>query len=53
MDELGRLVFQDEQFYTSGDHSIQFGDKDISTGVYYYGIMVDGERLMRKMVLKR
>ncbi len=53
MDELGRLVYQSEEFYSSGDHSINFGDTHLSSGVYYYGIEKDGDRLMRKMVMKR
>ena len=53
MDGLGRLVYQSEDFYNGGEHSINFSDTDLSTGVYYYGIEVDGTRLMRRMVLKR
>ena len=53
MDELGRLVYQNEQYYSSGNQSINFGDGSLSTGAYYYGIEKDGERLMRKMVMKR
>ena len=53
MDELGRLVYQDEKFYSSGNQSISFGGSEFATGVYYYGIEKDGLRLMRKMVLKR
>lgn len=53
MDELGRLVYQNEQFYSSGNQSVNFGNTDLSTGVYYYGIEKDGQRLMRKMVFKR
>ncbi len=53
MDELGRLIHQSEKFYSSGSQTITFGNGEISTGVYYYGIEKDGQRLMRKMVLKR
>lgn len=53
MDELGRLVYQNEKYYSSGNQTVSFGNPEISTGVYYYGIEKDGQRLMRKMVLKR
>lgn len=53
MDELGRLVHQRVESFGSGDHSINFNSGDLSTGVYYYGIEKDGERLMRRMVIKR
>ncbi len=53
MDELGRLVYQKQDVYSGGDHSINFSESSLSTGVYYYGIEMNGERLMRKMVLKR
>lgn len=53
MDELGRLVYQKEQDFSNGEQSINFRQNNLSTGVYYYGIEMDGERMMRKMVLKR
>ena len=53
MDDLGRLVHQSEQMYESGSHSVNFSDSKLTSGTYYYGIEKDGERLMRKMILKR
>ena len=53
MDQLGRLAYQRNDQYDAGDHSIDFKNILESTGVYYYGIEVNGERLMRKMVFKK
>lgn len=53
MDELGRLVYQEQRTFAAGDQSITFGQEKLASGVYYYGIEMDGRRLMRKMVLKR
>ncbi|MBQ7062368.1 MAG: hypothetical protein IJM88_03650 [Bacteroidales bacterium] len=53
MDELGRLVYQDERHYGSGQQSVHFGDGKLAAGVYYYGIEKDGQRLMRRMVMQR
>lgn len=53
MDELGRLVHQSVKSYGSGNQSIDFSQKNLTSGVYYYGIEVNGERLMRKMVFKK
>ncbi len=53
MDEMGRLVYQTQRTFMAGDQSVTFGDDNLSTGVYYYGIEKDGQRLMRRMVLKR
>lgn len=52
MDLMGRLVYQSEGDYTSGNNSIVFSSKSLSTGVYHYGIEVDGHRLIRKMIIK-
>ena len=53
MDELGRLVYQKVQDYSAGEQSVNFGEQGLTTGVYYYGIEMNGERLMRKMVMKK
>mgnify|MGYP002852588203 CR=1 FL=1 len=53
IDELGRMVYQDTRMYGAGDHSVDFSDSSLSAGVYFYGIEMNGQRLMRKMVLKR
>ena len=53
MDELGRLIYQSVQDYDQGEHSINYNDDGLTSGVYYYGIEQDGSRLMRRMVLKR
>lgn len=53
MDELGRLVYQTVKDYSAGDQSINFSQNGMTSGVYYYGIEVGGERLMRKMVFKK
>lgn len=53
MDVMGRLVYQSDDQYEAGNNSINFSQSDLSTGVYYYGIEMDGNRLMRKMVYKK
>ena len=53
MDVMGRLVYQSEEAFSEGNHSISFAKDDLATGVYYYGIEMDGTRLMRKMEYKR
>lgn len=52
MDAMGHIVYRDEQFFQSGDQSITINMEDYSAGVYYYGIEVDGQRQMRKMILR-
>ena len=53
MDDLGRMIYQKVQDYDEGDHSINYQADGLTTGVYYYGIEMDGQRLMRRMVLTR
>lgn len=50
---LGRLVYQKDEFYTEGRHSINFSYSDLSTGIYYYGIEFEGKRLMKKMIFRK
>ncbi|MBQ2508258.1 MAG: hypothetical protein II532_00630 [Bacteroidales bacterium] len=53
MDALGRLVYQSENEFSEGDHSITFGKQLGATGTYFYGIEFNGERLIRKMVFTK
>lgn len=53
MDEMGRLVYQILKNYPAGDNAIKFTpDQNVASGVYFYGIEFNGERMMRKMVFK-
>ena len=52
MDAMGHIVHQAEQFYQSGSHYITIDMDAYSAGVYYYGIEVNGQRQMRKMILR-
>ncbi len=51
-DGLGRKVHQATSYYEGGRNTINFNSKDLASGVYYYGIEFDGERRMRKMIIK-
>ena len=53
IDATGRMVYQKEQHYDAGQHSIDFSNTTLPAGIYYYGIECDGKRLMRKMVYAR
>lgn len=52
MDALGHIVISDHAFFMAGSNSIVLDMDRFATGVYYYGIEVDGQRQMRKMVLR-
>lgn len=52
MDAMGRLVYQDSKFYDEGRHSVNLDGTAFGAGVYYYGIELEGTRLMRKMVVR-
>lgn len=53
VDELGRSITRETSYYSEGSNTINFSDRSLSTGVYYYGIEFEGHRLMRKMVVKK
>lgn len=52
MDAMGHIVFRDEQVCQSGNHSFTLDMDAYPAGIYFYGIEVDGQRQMRKMILK-
>ena len=52
MDAMGHIVHRVEKFYQAGSHVITLDMEAYAAGVYYYGIEVDGQRQMRKMILR-
>ncbi len=53
IDGIGRVVHQETRMYGAGDNSITFSGENLTSGTYYYGIEMNGQRLMRKMVFNR
>ena len=51
MDALGHIVYTDSRFCYAGNNLWTINMDRFSSGVYYYGIEVDGIRQMRKMIL--
>lgn len=52
MDALGHIVLTEKGYFPAGSNSITLDMDKYTTGVYYYGIEVDGVRQMRKMVVR-
>ena len=52
MDAMGHIVHRAESFYQAGSHLITIDMDAYAAGVYYYGIEVNGQRQMRKMILR-
>ena len=52
MDAMGHIVHSAERFYQAGDNTITIDMDAYPAGFYFYGIEVDGQRQMRKMILR-
>lgn len=52
IDAMGHLVNSFDRHYTAGAHNVMIDMDSYPAGIYYYGIIVDGQRLMRKMILR-
>lgn len=52
MDAMGHIVNTIEGNYPAGSSSITIDMNRYASGIYYYGIEVDGVRQMRKMILR-
>lgn len=52
MDAMGHIVQTLEHFYQAGDNTIIVDMDAYPAGIYFYGIEVDGQRQMRKMILR-
>ncbi len=52
IDAMGHIVNTFTQHYPAGAQSIVIDMASYPSGIYYYGIEVDGKRLMKKMLLR-
>ena len=52
MDAMGKMVNSFELYAAPGDNTVELDMDNYPSGVYYYGIEVNGERRMRKMILR-
>lgn len=52
MDAMGKIVNRFEVSGNAGDNTVELNMDSYPSGVYYYGIEVDGERRMRKLILR-
>ena len=51
-DALGRVVRSFKDYYHSGVNTISFQRDELPAGVYYYSIEFQGQRRMKKMILR-
>lgn len=52
IDALGHMVNSFEQHFDAGRQTLTLDMSQYSTGVYFYGIEVDGQRRMKKMIMR-
>lgn len=52
VDLMGRMIHSQTALYIMGKNTIKFDADKLSSGTYFYGIIYDGKRLMRKMIIK-
>lgn len=52
VDAMGHIVNSFERFYEEGFQTIEIDMDGYSSGIYYYGIEVNGERRMKKMIMR-
>lgn len=52
VDLMGRMIHNQTAPYIMGRNTINFDASQLSSGTYFYGIIYDGRRAMRKMVVK-
>lgn len=52
VDAMGHIVNSFERFFEEGSQSIVLDMDSYPSGIYYYGIEVNGERRMKKMIMR-
>lgn len=53
VNNLGKLVINENKFYTEGKHEIYLQDLKLPQGIYYYVLEFEGERQTKKMIISR
>ena len=51
-DALGRSVYASFDFYGAGLNTLTFQRDDLPAGIYYYSIEFEGQRRMKKMIIR-
>jgi hypothetical protein len=51
-DVIGRVVYEEDGYYSDGRHTINFDKGNLPSGVYYYSLEFNGQRRMHKMIIK-
>ncbi len=52
VDAMGHIVSSFDRFYEEGAQTIELNMDSYPAGIYYYGIEVNGERRMKKMIMR-
>ena len=52
MDAMGHIIHSFNRNYDAGSHTLTIDMDSYGSGVYFYGIEVDGQRRMKKMILR-
>ncbi|MCF8298828.1 MAG: T9SS type A sorting domain-containing protein, partial [Saprospiraceae bacterium] len=50
---LGQTMQTQEQTVMAGQHSIELYVGDLPAGVYYYSVIFEGRRLVKRMVISK
>ncbi|MDD4529624.1 MAG: T9SS type A sorting domain-containing protein, partial [Bacteroidales bacterium] len=53
INNLGKLIINENKFYSEGKHLIELNDLNLPQGVYYYMMEFEGKRITKKMIIAR
>lgn len=53
VNNLGKLIINENKFYSEGKHEISLNNLNLPQGIYYYVLEFEGRRLTKKMIVVR
>ena len=53
VNNLGKLILNENKFYSEGKHEIYLNNLNLPQGIYYYVLEFEGRRLTKKMIVVR